>query len=281
MPNTSTMYGTGPPTDVPDYLSATGKVRVGKKYQRYRFPSRDYNVYLKFWDANSDERCLLLDRFRADMRRRRRNKRCTFKRWNPADGGAALTRAEKAIRRGPRRVVRSYAKVKLNGLVFSRLGARGETSSTSHAGAVVRWLDDNNAVHRTFGLIERIIRPRETKNHPYTVMVKLKCMQTIRSGSDSKHGLPLVEVVGPRHAVNVFPWVGLLNLELDNVMFFPQVPAHTQSTDIKTVHTDVRKAPVGTRFYAIRKVQCCMHRLPCLDGIYTMHHGVHMLSPVL
>jgi hypothetical protein len=170
------------------------------------------------------------------------------------DGGPKLTRAEQAIRRGPSRVVRLYERVKLNGLVFARMDTKGETKLTSHAGTVVRWMDDNGATHRNFGLIEKIVRTRETKKHPYTLLVKLRSMQTIQSGSDSKHGLPLVEVVGSRHAVNVFPWIGLLNMELDNVMFFPQVPDFTRSTDIKSVHTDIRTAPVGTRFYAVRTI---------------------------
>jgi hypothetical protein len=106
------------------------------------------------------------------------------------DGGPKLTRAEQAIRRGPSRVVRLYERVKLNGLVFARMDTKGETKLTSHAGTVVRWMDDNGATHRNFGLIEKIVRTRETKKHPYTLLVKLRSMQTIQSGSDSKHGLP-------------------------------------------------------------------------------------------
>jgi hypothetical protein len=75
------------------------------------------------------------------------------------------------------------------------------------------------------------------------------------------HGLPLVKVTGPGHRLNREKYFPLANVRLTNVMFWPKFDS---SRSVSDVPKDVTTAPVGSLFYAIRKVRHFYIHIPVI-----------------
>jgi hypothetical protein len=83
----------------------------------------------------------------------------------------------------------------------------------------------------------------------YTSLRKYIYISIIHIAEDSKYGLPLVEVDSSRPM-----YVPLCDVQLQNIMFFPELPEDLTLEQVPSIPSDIHEAPEGSRFYAIRKV---------------------------
>jgi hypothetical protein len=96
----------------------------------------------------------------------------------------------------------------------------------------------------------------------YNSLRKYTYISIIHIAEDSKHGLPLVDVDSSTPM-----YVPLCDVQLQNIMFFPELPEDLTLEGVPSLQSNIHEAPEGTRFCAIRKV-CAYKYFP--GGVYVL-----------
>ena len=180
--NRSTLFGKGDPTELPGYYVRTPVITLPEKFEVCTLTPADAKTIQHFWELNDDDVGSLKERYSNDVKRLRRSRRPSFKKWVPING-PVLTWKEQLIQRGAVRKVKVFNSADLNGLLFRAVDAEVGTQRHQNAGVIAMWTDHNGAARDTYGMILSILKAQPYEGADGVVLLEMHWLETVHTGT--------------------------------------------------------------------------------------------------